>query len=659
MHECLANGVHISCSGVPQVILKKISLHNFMCFRGVNTLNLEAKTYAVVAKHDNDAERSNWLGKTSLLEAIDFALYGRHRHRTEDAWITNGEKSGGVLLEFDNGIIVDRSRVRGKRTSLEVLVGGAQAVKERAQEILNERLGLTQEDFTATSYFEQRQMARLILADPGERMAVVAAWLRLEPLQNAEALLREETVKLSWEVEQLLTRLNAARATEAREREAAPKASGDVISGRLDRARVVLADAQAKVEQNAKLQVARTKVSEYDQLLKDGTELRAKVDASDRKKLEKSFERATIDARAAGNTSSQAEREHTQKKRLALGKFDGNCPVAGIECPATKQINSMHENNAKLAASAEKIAKVCADNYETEARALRSATATMQELDRMEQRLGDMRERLKKLHPEYMLAKKAGPTDDVESLYSESNAAMNAVTDLSTQLNAFTRAQTIVNESMVLQEQLTTALEVASAKLATHREAMVVFGKQGAQRKVAEGALGLIEDGANAMLDECGIDLHVEVQWSREGKDLASACDACGHPYPKSAKVKECERCHAERGPQIVNKLDLVLSDRSGAAEDLAGAALQLAASAWLRKSRDSAWSVALIDEPFGQLDTSHRRSFATHLTAMLSGRYGFVQSLVISHSPDATSMLPGRIEITSDGKNSKVRVAA
>ena len=71
----------------------------------------------------------------------------------------------------------------------------------------------------------------------------------------------------------------------------------------------------------------------------------------------------------------------------------------------------------------------------------------------------------------------------------------------------------------------------------------------------------------------------------------------------------------------MVHRLDIELSDRSGAAEDLAGAAFQLSASAWLRSERNSAWSVALLDEPFSQLDAGNRRAFATHLAAMLSGR--------------------------------------
>jgi hypothetical protein len=161
------------------------------------------------------------------------------------------------------------------------------------------------------------------------------------------------------------------------------------------------------------------------------------------------------------------------------------------------------------------------------------------------------------------------------------------------------------------------------------------------------------------MLRECGIDLSVEVLWSREGEGLAKTCDGCGAPFSTSQRVKSCERCGAVRGPLLVNRLEIQLSDRSGAAEDLVGASLQLAASTWLREERAAAWSVALLDEPTSQMDASNRRAFMTHLAGMLSGRYGFRQAMVVSHHSEISTMLPGCIEIENRDGRATVRVVA
>jgi len=233
----------------------------------------------------------------------------------------------------------------------------------------------------------------------------------------------------------------------------------------------------------------------------------------------------------------------------------------------------------------------------------------------------------------------------------------NRVMSLEGELSSMRASLNRATEAGERARKLDLDVEDLQVRMGVKREALVVFGKLGAQKRVAESALKSIEDGANAMLRECGIDLSVEVQWSREGGGLARSCDACGHPFGTSAKVKQCERCGADRGPLLVNKLELVLSDRSGAAEDLVGASIQLSASAWLREDRGSAWSVALVDEPYGALDASNRKAFSTHLASMLAGRYGFVQAFVVSHSPDTVTQLPGRIEILNDGGRATVRV--
>jgi ABC-type taurine transport system ATPase subunit len=94
------------------------------------------------------------------------------------------------------------------------------------------------------------------------------------------------------------------------------------------------------------------------------------------------------------------------------------------------------------------------------------------------------------------------------------------------------------------------------------------------------------------------------------------------------------------------------MSDKSGAYDDLAGIAMQLAAGAWLLDARDSPWSTCLADEPFAHTDASLRRGLARFF-ANAPGRSIFRQLFLIAHSNDAIDMLPHRIEIvvSKDGE--------
>ncbi len=144
------------------------------------------------------------------------------------------------------------------------------------------------------------------------------------------------------------------------------------------------------------------------------------------------------------------------------------------------------------------------------------------------------------------------------------------------------------------------------------------------------------------------------LRWAREGEGLATQCGECGYPFPKSQKVKSCERCQASRGPKLVEKLTVELSDRSGAAEDLGGMAVLLGASAWLRHKRGAAWSSVFLDEPLGALDLANRKAFGSYIAGMLRGRQGFEQAFCIAHTRDSMDALPNRIEIVAEGKWSR-----
>jgi DNA repair exonuclease SbcCD ATPase subunit len=639
---------------------------NWKCFAGEQEVRLKPLAYSVVARRVGEEERSNWGGKTTFLRGVHFLLFGEHGEATEDGWITRGEDAGEVAGQLSDGsrqLFVQRQRRRGKSTQLLVreLPDGPPMKGDEAQRFLDGLVGMGREDFQATCYFEQRQMARLVLARPQERMDVIAAWMRLGQLVEGEELVRKELGDASYALLTERSRLQdeerkIANLLGERDRTQLVGESGLADVGLL-RARDEYEEALQRAEAGRLAAGTRVRVESYERIAREGRELAERLKGMDLEQLARAEQQIEGLVRAAAADLGSAKQEATERRRVALGQFDGRCPVAGVTCPVKDDINNQGVRSRKaLEVAAQNVAREEGAYNEVVAR-LTPAKAAHQEALRLKARIDTLREQIEPFHREYRRAREQTPVD-MEALNREVSGCLQRVSEAERVVGALQRGLAELDRALAERERLRGVVAGMEAACATHREAALVFGKQGAQRRVAELALRGIEDGANAMLRECGIDLSVEVRWSREGQGLAKACDACGSPFPASARVKRCERCGAERGQLTVNRLELDLSDRSGAAEDLAGAAIQLSASAWLRGERASGWGTALLDEPFGQLDAANRRAFATHLAAMLRGRYGFEQALVVSHTADTTHMLPGRIEITNDGGRATVRVA-
>lgn len=649
---------------------------NWLRFQGDNTVDLDATVYGITAQHDGDARRSNWAGKTSLIEAIRFALFGVHRAAREDGWISHGETGGQVSVTLSDGTLITRSRRRGQATKLVVNRASEQATGDAAQAMIDRVVGLTRDDFEVTCWFGQKQLARLILARPVERFDLVSNWFGLDPLQRGEERTRlhlsdiTARVKAAEEAFQGATdRLAALRErcapTGPDEEALGPVALTVFLAGQVAARAEALAVARAealaaRADLDAYLgqQRAAYAVADLAALREEGRSLGKQIAGMGG--VVAAHETAKGTHEAAKASLVLAAENLRAKRSLSRGEFTGSCPVDHSACPVAADINARTGANGRLyddaltvydrASKAEAVARVNREIAAAEVRARDAAVARLDALREQAHRLLPLAEAVK------------GQTFDPEA-HGRRVERLDAAH--AAQASAET-AHRIAQESLEAAEWELLRIDTAKRDLArvraqegVARAALRIFGRQGAQKRIAEGALAEIEHGANGILREAGIDLSLRMQWGREGVGLASWCSECGAPFPASARVRSCERCKAERGPKIVERLDVELSDRSGAAEDLAGAALQLAAAAWLRREREVSWSVAFIDEPFGSLDEANRKAFATQLLTMLRGRAGFEQAFIVAHHPDVIDGLPGRLLVQAGAVASTVEVAS
>lgn len=629
-----------------------IRLENWRCFRGEHVLeDLRPISYAITARETSNPDRSNWLGKSSLCEAVRYCLTGELRkEESTSSWVTRGEKSGGVDVELSSGAFMSRRR-DGSKGSLYVEVGDLQLTGPDAQRWINQNI-IEADLVNLTIFFEQGKTDQLITMTPAKRTETVVDWLGLEKVQEAEAICVRRYREMKAEYDRNIAVIDPEYDIPTLERTLASSRSEvelsrqDVTAAReaLNAARVSQKtwdnwkSAQEALSSRRAVQAGMRGQPVFD----DTALLAAETQVEE-----------TLKVLATAEATTRTTKESVRAaKRLASGQFDGACPASpGFECPARSAINARRQENSNRLEEARQECSKATNQEEAVQGQLATGRRALSKLKHQ-----------KRDHGSHLLAlKETEWALDYEGLSEPTRPDLNALTDA---LTSATRDLATDEASVTGIENTIAKVKRAQARIADlsadidiERAATVVLGRSGAQRELAEGALADIASRANSAMSNAGVPLSLEVSWGAEGKKLETDCTACGYHYGSSQKDKECPKCDTTRSLKFDAKLRIELKNVSGGSRNIAGLMLQLAAAHWLRASRGIGLASYFIDEPFGQMDRSNRLGIAAKLHSMMESEFGARQAFVVAHDNDTLETLPARIQITSTDGNSRVEV--
>jgi exonuclease SbcC len=192
----------------------EIQLHNFLPYRDPPDLILEGVHVACLAGE-------NGAGKSSILDAITWALWGKARSNSPDELIHQGEDEMRVALTFLQGeerIRVIRQRKAGKRgssllelqvwdTSVDSWRGLSEATIRGTQTRIDELLRLDYETFVNSAFLLQGRADEFTTKTPAQRKQVLANILGLDVWEVYEKRARERMTATKASIERLDGRL--------------------------------------------------------------------------------------------------------------------------------------------------------------------------------------------------------------------------------------------------------------------------------------------------------------------------------------------------------------------------------------------------------------------------------------------------------------------
>ena len=166
--------------------LNKVKIENFLSVKEaeVNFEDYSELVRVVGVNKDTKPKSSNGAGKSSLVEAVAFALFGKTIRKTTEKSISNSRTKGKckVTLTVNDDVVIERTK---KPPMLKVTVGGESYTQEgiqATQKYLENFLNINPSVFLASIVFGQSNTTNFLTSSAEEKRNIIQSFLNVSEL---------------------------------------------------------------------------------------------------------------------------------------------------------------------------------------------------------------------------------------------------------------------------------------------------------------------------------------------------------------------------------------------------------------------------------------------------------------------------------------------
>lgn len=558
---------------------------------------------------------ANETGKTTLLHAISYALYGRTLAPRDEQLLNDFSDRMVVELRVTlPGKTLEITRGRDTDGSLICEVAGFETRKpSEAAAHIAERIRLSYTDFIGLQYFQQGDIHGFM---SGDKRSYFTRWTSSLALWNSlETQASENEKEALRSLDVLEAKKTAAERTTERAEEIRAEARAATAN-----ATKMEADAELINESVRKLQIQITR-SESQEAIKEAIdELRTQL-------------------RNGDNLISIAE---TQKRKLdqQLDKeSQGVCPLLNITCD--ELVDAGKKRKVELREQISKQNDLIEDMKQQRESIIRKGKKLKKKVvqspvAQLKDDLVKSRRDLNDANREHKMALRSKATCD---------AALDTISEAEADL-----------------KQIDKRIKKQSSKLRRAQFLRFMCGKNGVPATLIEGELQHVEDKCNWIFDRLDYPKQIRFKGYRELGTFEKICPVCG---ASSWHAERCKECGAKRPRKRKEEPTVTILEgaverpfelESGGAKILASFAVRLSSGLFVSAMTGVPLDTVFLDEVFSQLDQNNRSKMMAMVIDKLKKEFGIQRQFVVSHADDITHTIDDIIVVSKEQGSSVAR---